>query len=163
MIHRWGWLIAGFFCILQVAGCDKPAATSSAAPRATAKSEKEDHIHGAGPHGGAVFDWGPYHAEFCVEHPKQEATIYILKTDMKTHQPIKVEKLHLKIKDPVFELDLMAAPEKNDAPGTASCFIGKHERFGKEQEFGGTLSGEVEGKKFSGDFQELPEEPAPKK
>ena len=46
------------------------------------------------------------------------------------------------IKDPEFEIELKADPQPGDPQGTASCFAGVDKRFGKEQEFGGTISAE---------------------
>jgi hypothetical protein len=136
-------------------------------PRAGAKADKggevEDHSHGAGPHGGTVADWGggKYHVEFCVNHDKQEATVYLLKGDAKTPAPIKTDKLLLSIKDPAFQVELKAVPLEGDPQGACSRFVGKHERLGKEQEFAGTISGEVDGKPYAGDFKEEPDDHGP--
>src|SRR5262249_30899832 len=91
------------------------------------------------------------------DHKAQEATVYILGGDAKKPAPIAVEKLTLSIKNPQFQLELKAVPQEGDPTGKSSRFTGKHENFGKEQEFEGTLSGVVEGKPYAGDFKE--EEP----
>ena len=130
------------------------------------KTGKEAHAHGTGPHDGTVADWGggKYHIEFTVDHDKQEARVYILGPDEKTPAPIKAKdgQLLLTIKEPPFQVMLKAAPQKGDLEGTASCFAGTHEKLGKRQEFAGTVSGEVNGTPYAGDFQEEPAPPAKK-
>ncbi|MBI3468241.1 MAG: hypothetical protein HY000_35000 [Planctomycetes bacterium] len=54
------------------------------------------------------------------------------------------------------------SPDKGDPQGLSSRFVGKHEKLGKEQEFAGTISGEIDGKPYAGDFKEEPETPAKK-
>ena len=149
-------------------GCteaDKPAPTSAA----STTPAKDDHghkhaAHGAGPHEGAVADWGggKFHVEFTVDHDKREATVYILGDDEKTATPIKAGTILLNINDPKFQVELAAAPLEGEAEGTASRFVGKHESLGKVQEFAGSISGEVEGTPYVGDFKEEPH-PEPKK
>jgi predicted small secreted protein len=117
----------------------------------------DDHDHGPGPHAGTIIEFGDWHGEFTVDHKAQEATVYILGDDAKTAAPIQVDKLLLSIKTPQFQVDLKAAPQEGDPPGKSSRFVGKDERFGKEQGFEGTLSGVVAGKPYAGDFKE--EEP----
>src|SRR5688572_788019 len=71
-------------------------------PPASVSQEGGDHVHGSGPHGGTVTDWGggAYHLEFTVEHDKKQATVYVLGSDEKTPAPIKASKIHLVINDP---------------------------------------------------------------
>jgi hypothetical protein len=85
--------------------------------------------------------------------------VYILGSDEKTPAPIKArdDQLLLTIKEPAFQVVLKADPQKGDPRGKASCFAGKHEKLGKEQEFAGTVSGEVDGTPYAGDFKEEPE------
>ena len=154
-------------------GCNRPAGTPSggetkaAKGGADGKAEPADHgDHGPGPHGGTVADWGggKYHVEFTVDHPKQQATVYILGSDEKSPVPVKAkdDQLLLTVKEPAFQVPLKADPQKGDADGKASRFVGTHEKLGKEQEFAGTISGEVNGTPYAGDFKEEPAE-APKK
>ncbi len=144
---------------LGCGGGDQPAPK----PTPAASTAKEEHGHkhaghGAGPHEGTLADWGggKYHVEFCVDHDKQEATVYILGSDEKTATPVKTDKLLLSINGPKFQVELAAAPLEGEAEGTASRFVGKHESLGKVQEFAGTISGEVEGTPYAGDFKEEP-------
>jgi hypothetical protein len=148
-----------------LAGCDNKPANPAAGPGAdttsTAKGKgagTKDHEHGAGPHGGAIGEFGgKYHFEFTVSHPKQEATVYILGGDAQTPAPIKAESLTLSIDKPMFRVELKPAPQPGDPPGTSSRFVGKHEKLGAEQEFAGEVSGDVDGKPLAGEFEEKPE------
>jgi hypothetical protein len=147
-----------------IAGC-----TQNVKPKGgkSGPAEAESHVHGMGPHGGTIADWGggKYHIEFTVNHEKQEATVYILGKDEKTPTPIAAKdgKIMLSIKEPAFQVELKAAPQKDDPPGKASAFTGKHEKLGKEQEFAGTVTGEIDGTPFTGDFKEEEEKPGPGK
>ncbi len=145
-------------------GCtdaDKPVPATTPAASTTPAKDGHGHkhaAHGAGPHEGAVADWGggKFHVEFTVDHDKQEATVYILGDDEKTAAPIKAANVLLSINDPKFQVELAAAPLEGEAEGTASRFVGKHESFGKVQEFAGMISGEVEGTPYVGEFKEEP-------
>lgn len=147
-----------------LAGCDgakAPPATTApvVTPPPAAQTEAPKHAaHGAGPHGGAVADWGggKFHVEFTVDHDKQEATIYVLGSDEKTTTPIKTDKVLLSIKEPNFQVELAPAPLDGEKDGVASRFVGKHESLGKVQEFDGTISGEIDGTPYAGDFKEEP-------
>ena len=157
-----GLLLALTFAI----GCDSakpPTPKTTTTPAASTTPAKDDHGHahaghGAGPHEGTLADWGggKFHVEFTVDHDKQEATVYILGSDEKSASPIKTDKILLIINDPKFEVELAAAPLEGEAKGTASRFVGKHESLGKVQEFAGTISGEIEGTPYAGDFKEEP-------
>lgn len=67
-------------------------------------------------------------------------------------------KLLLTITEPSFQVELMAQALDGEADGNASRFVGKHEKLGVEQEFAGTVSGEVDGTPYAGDFKEEPHE-----
>ncbi len=114
------------------------------------------HSHGAGPHDGTLADWGggKYHVEFTVDHDKQEATVYILGGDEKSPAAIAAEEIELSIVDPAMQVTLKAAPVEGDPEGSASRFIGNHEKLGVVQEYAGTISGVVEDTPYSGDFKE---------
>jgi len=114
------------------------------------------HGHGAGPHDGTVVDWGggKYHVEFKVDHDLQAATVYILGADEKTPTPIDATEIELSISDPAVQVTLKSAPEAGDPAGTASRFVGNHEKLGVVQEYAGTISGVIDGTPYSGDFKE---------
>lgn len=154
-------------------GCDggKPPAPKTGttpASSATTTPAEDDHGHkhdgaghaghGAGPHEGTLADWGggKFHVEFTVDHDKQEATVYILGDDEKTATPIKAANILLSITDPKFQVELAASPLEGETVGSASRFVGKHESLGIVKEFAGTISGEIEGTPYAGDFKEEP-------
>ena len=146
--------------VTLVVGCGEAEKPGPAKPPvATSTSAKDAHVHDGhepGPHKGTLADWGggKYHVEFTVDHDKQEATVYLLGDDEKSAVPIKTSTILLSIKSPKFQIELAAAPLDGEAEGTASRFVGKHENLGKEQEFAGSISGEVDGTPYVGDFKE---------
>lgn len=140
-------------------GCNKPSETpAETATNATSGHDHsaEGHAHGAGPHDGTVADWGggKYHAEFTVDHGKQQATVYILGSDEKTPTPIDAASIELSIKDPEMQVTLQASPHESDPQGKSSRFVGTHEKLGVVQEYAGTMTGVIDGTPYSGDFQE---------
>jgi hypothetical protein len=118
---------------------------------------EDDHDHGPGPHGGVIIEFGKYHAEFKPDHAKKEATVWLLKGDAKTPARLKVDKLHLVVTnmDPKIDIELLPTDAADD--GTASVFVGRHEGFGVEKEYEGTLGGKIDGKPHSESFKEKPE------
>jgi hypothetical protein len=151
-----------FSVAILASGCNRP----SDAPKGndkTAKSGDKKHEHSGedhepGPHNGTMADWGggKFHVEFVVNHEKKEATVYVLGKDEKTPAPIKAKdgQVLLSIKAPAFQVVLKASPEKSDPEGTSSRFTGVHEKLGKAQEFQGTISAEVDGTPYAGEFKE---------
>ncbi len=161
--------VAGLAAISLAAGCQEQTGTETAAPTtpaATAAAEhghehaegegEHGHGHGAGPHDGTLADWGggKYHVEFTVDHEQQEATVYILGSDEKSPAPIKTDKVLLSIGDPELMAELMPIPLDGEADGLSSRFVGKHEKLGIVQEYAGTMSAEIEGTPYTGDFKE---------
>jgi len=156
------------FGLLASTGCKQETTTMSPPPptTSTSKSSADDHGHahtadgghGVGPHDGTVADWGggKYHVEFTVDHSKQEGTVYVLGSDEKSPVPIASAAIELSILDPVMHVSLQAAPQDGDKPGTASRFVGNHEKLGVVQEYAGTISGVIDGTPYSGDFKEEP-------
>ncbi len=137
----------------------KPAPPSQSTPAAPAGDHEGGHAHGEGPHGGTLADWGggKYHVEFTVDHDKQQATIYVLGSDEKSAAPISEGAvLLLTIADPDIEAELKAAPEADNPAGKSSRFVGTHKNLGIVQEYAGTISGEVDGTPYTGDFKEEP-------
>lgn len=154
--------------LYSVVGCgtsSPPAPTPKPSPVAD-KGHGHDHpAHGEGPHGGAVTDWGggAYHVEFTVDHDKKEATVYIVGSDEKSPAPIKAKSIQLVINVPKTELELVAKPLDGEAEGTCSRFVGTHDTIGIVKEFAGTISGEIEGTPYTGDFKEEPHDADHKK
>jgi hypothetical protein len=162
-------------CLIGFVGCKEktapptarttPPVQSSAGDHGQEHAEGEEghdhsvagHGHGAGPHDGTIVDWGggKYHVEFTVDHDKQEGTAYILGGDEKTPTPIKAEEIQLVITDPAMEVTLKAAPQEGDPEGSASRFVGNHEKLGVVQEYAGTITGVIDDTPYSGDFAEV--------
>lgn len=161
-MKRFFVLLSASALLYFVTGCGQtpaPAPSPASAPT-PAKSDADDqgHSHGAGPHGGTLTDWGggAYHVEFTVDHANKEATVYIIGGDAKSPQPIKADKIQLTINDPMTELELVAKPLEGEAAGTSSRFVGTHDTIGIVKEFAGTISGEIDGTPYTGDFKEEP-------
>lgn len=134
----------------------KPAATK--ADDHGHSHEDDHHSHGAGPHDGTLADWGggKYHVEFTVNHDTKETVVYVLGSDEKTPAPVKAAdgKLLLTIREPAFQVELVARPLPGEVEGMSSCYGGGHENLGIVREFAGTISGEVDGTPYAGDFTE---------
>ena len=150
-------LTAGMFLAALVGCLPSPSATKN--PGTKAGGGHDDHDHGAGPHGGTIGEWGggKYHIEFTVDHDKKESAVFILKEDAKSAAPIKAEKILLTIKEPAFQVELVAQPLDGETDGVSSRFVGKHDSLGKVQEFAGSITGEIEGTPYAGDFKETAE------
>jgi hypothetical protein len=149
--------------MLQVSGCGSSSSpainpTTNPTPPIVTETGDDAHSHGAGPHGGALTDWGggAYHVEFTVDHETKEATVYLVGSDEKSPSPIKADKIQLVIDDPMTEMELVAKPMEGESDGMSSRFVGTHETIGIVKEFSGTISGEIEGTPYTGDFQEEP-------
>ncbi|MFG0261234.1 MAG: hypothetical protein ACF788_02460 [Novipirellula sp. JB048] len=155
--------------LLSLVGCSRETATTPPPAADTVDDHGHDHsdgeahdhsvaghAHGPGPHDGVVADWGggKYHVEFTVDHDTTEATVYVLGGDEVTPSPIDAESIEVSIADPEVVVTLDAAPQAGDPEGTASRYIGKHEKLAVVQEYEGTITGLVDGTPYSGDFKE---------
>jgi hypothetical protein len=159
------FLATGIFALTT--GCQEGAAPDAVSPSTSVTTNAAEHGHehaegehahghGAGPHDGTLTDWGggKYHVEFTVNHDKQEATVYVLGSDEKSPTPIKTEKILLSIGDPELEADLLPVPLEGETDGLSSRFVGKHEKLGIVQEYAGTMTAEIEGTPYTGEFKE---------
>jgi hypothetical protein len=164
---RWMSQLSLAGLLLLALGCkdNTPAPAPGAGPgaadgRAETRADHDEHAHGAGPHGGAIADWGggAYHAEFTVDHGAKEATVYVLASDAKTPAPIKASTIALSINDPATDIELAARPLEGETEGKSSRFVGQHDTIGIVQEFAGTISGEVDGTPYVGEFAEAADE-----
>jgi len=144
--------------LMCVAGCDKPAAKPGMPTKdATAAGE---HAHGAGPNGGVVFDLGKYHAEFTVDHSKQQCTIVMIGADEKTPTAVSAGELTLLINESktaegkvVKPMTITLMPfEAKD--GISSTFVGADPGLGSVADFAGAVTGEIDGKPSQGEFKE---------
>jgi hypothetical protein len=151
---------------IQLVGCTPaPAPAPGPAPTTPATSAEHGHDHphsghGAGPHEGTLADWGggKYHVEFTVDHDKKEAVVYVLGSDEKTPAPVKTPdgKLLLTITEPATQIQLVASPLEGESDGASSRYTGTHETLGIVREFAGSISAEVDGTPYAGDFKEEP-------
>ena len=145
---------------LVMAGCSKPADTKPAETAAETPAPAAGHSHGSGPNGGVVFDLGNHHAEFTVDHGKQQCTILILGDDGKTPNPVAATELTLAINETatkdgtvVNAMTVTMTPE-DAADGKASKFVGTDPGIGNVADFEGNVSGEIDGKPAQGSFKE---------
>lgn len=158
--------VVAIFAVSFLSGCGGSNDSESTTPstqQSDTQTEESDHGHahaghGAGPHDGTLADWGggKYHVEFTVNHDKKEATVYILGSDEKTPEPIKTENVLLSISDPSIQAELVAVPLEGEAEGTSSRFVGTHDNLSIVQEYQGTISGQVDGTPYVGEFKEEP-------
>ncbi|MGD9644693.1 MAG: hypothetical protein AB7U73_03210 [Pirellulales bacterium] len=153
------------FCGLLLAGCGKHTSTpetngSPEAPSQTSSAEPAGHTHGAGPNGGVVFDLGSQHAEFTVDHGKQQCTILVLGADEKSPLPVAAEELTLSTKETKTADGTVVAPmtitlvPQEAADGKASTFVGTDPGMANVADFEGTVVGLIDGKPAQGEFKE---------
>jgi hypothetical protein len=152
-------LMAAVWC----AGCSKSndnQPTAANTSRAASEPESGAHSHGAGPNGGIVFDLGSHHAEFLVDHDKQQVTITFLGADEKTPKPIAATGFVLSIDEtktadgktvPPMTIDMQPV---DAASGQASTFVGTDPGIANVADFTGTVSGEIDNKPAMGQFDE---------
>jgi hypothetical protein len=148
---------------LIVSGCSKssekkPAATDSKG--STSAPPAAEHAHGAGPNGGVVFELGSNHAEFTVDHGKQQCAIVLLGSDEKTPTAIAATEFVLNTKEtktadgktvPPMTITMKPVDAKD---GKAMKFIGTDPGLGNVADFAGTVSGEIDSKPAMGEFKE---------
>lgn len=124
------------------------------------ESSAVENAHGAGPNGGVVFDLGSYHAEFTVDHDKQECTIVFLGADEKSSASVAATEFIFVTKETKTAEGKMVAPltvvlmPVAEKEGKASKFVGTDPGIGNVADFAGTLSGEIDGKPAMGEFSE---------
>jgi len=154
------WSVVLLVAALTVMGCSKSDKKPAAADKGSDAGKPAEHAHGHGPNGGVVFDLGSHHAEFTVDHPKQQCTILILGDDEKTPTVVAATELVLNIKETktkdgtaVPAMTITMTPE-DAADGKASKFVGTDPGIGNVADFEGTVSGEIEGKPAQGEFKE---------
>lgn len=159
-------LIAALFSIALMVGCGDKTAERSAARQTEASTTTESnsgdshkvegHAHGTGPHGGTIADWGggKFHVEFTVDHDKREATAFVFGSDEKTPEPITTTSILLTIKKPQMQFDLLPVPLNGGSGEKSSRFVGTHEGLATVMEYEGTMSAEVDGTPYAGNFKE---------
>ena len=145
---------------LVMAGCSNPVDTKPAETVADTPAPAAGHSHGSGPNGGVVFDLGNHHAEFTVDHGKQQCTILILGDDGQSPKPVGATELTLTINETatkdgtvVGAMTVAMSPE-DAADGKATKFIGTDPGIGNIADFEGNVSDEIDGKPALGSFKE---------
>lgn len=156
---------------LAVAGCqtdttpkggDKKAGDKKADDKKAGDKDgkKDEHAHGKGPNGGLVFDFGKYHAELTVDHPKKEMTVHILAEDEKTPVPVSAKELTVATKETKSKKGEVVKPmtitlnPTDEKGGKATKFVGTDPGLEHEAEHEGTLFGDINGKRTEGKFKE---------
>lgn len=156
---------------VAVSGCSnsdsKPDTDNASAGNTNSNEESAkgsggpaEHAHGAGPNGGVLFDLGKYHAEFTVDHEKQQCTILVIGDDEKTPTAVAVEDLTLTTKETktadgtvVPSMTITLSPQ-DEQDGKATTFIGTDPGISNVVDFDGTVLGLIDGKPSQGEFSE---------
>ncbi len=149
--------------VVSSPGCSKSKdsqPTAAETNRAARAPEAAAHSHGTGPSGGIVFDLGSHHAEFNVDHDKQQCTIVILGDDEKTPMPIAATGFVLSINEtktadgkavPAMTVDMQPVDATD---GKAAKYVGTDPGIANVADFAGTVSGEIDNKPAMGEFDE---------
>jgi hypothetical protein len=148
---------------LVISGCAKSNGnqlTASKTSGSARSSKAAAHSHGTGPNGGVVFDLGSHHAEFVVDHNKQQVTITILGDDEKTPTRVAATGFVLTINEtktadgktvPPMTVDMQPVDASG---GKATTFVGSDRGIANVADFAGTVSGEINDKPAMGEFDE---------
>lgn len=163
MQHAKRFILGLVVVAVAATGCSRQSGTAPTAKNkgAAKDSGKEKaHVHGKGPNGGVVFDLGKHHAEFTVDHPKKECTIFILGEDEKTPTPVAAKELTLNTKATKTEGGKAVPPmtikllPRGESGGRATKFVGADPGLGNVADFSGTVLGEIDGRPSQGEFKE---------
>jgi hypothetical protein len=107
-----------------------------------------------------VFDVGSHHAEFTVDHPKQQCMLLMLGDNEKTPTAVAATEFTVIINETktgdgkvVKAMTVTMTPE-DAVGGKASKFVGTDPGIGNVADFAGTVIGEIDGKPVSGNFDE---------
>lgn len=152
MSGRTNWFGAGVIFVVAAltAGCG-PDRAGTSPPSATDRG----HEHPVGPHKGTLVEWGKeYHAEVVADREKGQATVYVLARNAKSPAPIAADTVLLSVDDPAIQVELKPAPQPSDPKGTSSRFLGTLPDSARAWRLTGTVEGTVDGKRYSGEFQE---------
>jgi hypothetical protein len=140
--------------VLAVAvGCGSPTAPTPAAKGKTPPAHDHPTV---GPAGGAIVEWGEedYHLEFIADRAAGEAVVYVLDKTAKAVTAIGSKTLTVSLEGtPPVTVTLEPKPQDGDPAGKSSRFVGKHDALKKDGTLTGSVSGEVDGKKYTGDFK----------
>ena len=153
----------GFASAICWWGCahrSDPAPAPADATHTSPPAAMAEHVHGAGPNGGVVFDLGSHHAEFTVDHGKRECAILLLGDDERTPAAVDAAELILITQATrtaegtvVSPLTITLAPV-NAIEGKSATFVGTDPGLGRVADFAGMVSGVIDGKPSEGEFKE---------
>jgi hypothetical protein len=150
-IYRPALLLAAGLAL--IVGCGP-----NTAPASAPATEPKAHDHPTvGPSGGTIVEWGEeeYHLEFLADHATGEVTVYVLDETAKKVKAVTTKTLTLSVTaTPPVTVTLDAKPQEGDATGSSSRFVGKSDALKKDGLFTGSISGEVDGKKYTEEFKE---------
>jgi hypothetical protein len=133
MLRKWILLGALAVAVTAVVGCnDSPVSIESAPePKTPAAKPDEEHAHKPGAHGGTLVSLGrdSYHAE-AVFVKGGAVRLYMLGKDEARIQEIEIQELVgyatvIGSTDAATEVKFAAEPQKGDAAGKTSLFVGK--------------------------------------
>lgn len=155
---RTRWLSLLLIGVVVGCGGNTPPTQPPSAPSNPA------HVHAdGGIAGGVLVEWGrdEYHVELVHDPKAGEATAYILDSSAKKVVAIPVKEITLSlVGSPQVVVPLAAKPQDGDPDGQSSRFVGTHPALAKEGKLVGSVSGQVNGKGYTGP---LKSEPAGKK
>lgn len=142
-----------------VVGCGP---TTSTTPTTPAKSnDPPSHNHPTtGPHGGPIVEWSAedeLHLEVVIDHKTGAVTVYVLDEQVKDSVAITTKTLTLSIPGtPPITVSLTADPDEGDRvmKGVSSRFTGQDDALKSDQLFSGSVSGEKDGRGYTGKFKE---------
>src|SRR5580765_2938112 len=153
----------GGLALLLAALAVAASAPSSSVFGQDKQPDKKGHVHGKGPNGGVVFDFGKFHGEFTVNHDKKECTVFVLGEDEKTPVPVAAKDMVVSTKAtktakgmdvPAMTIKMLPKDEKD---GKATKFVGTDPGLGNVADFEGTVAAEIDGKGSLGRFKEEPD------
>lgn len=142
------------FLFACLAGCGKPPVRQAPPPGEPVVAAPVDESSGL--HDGLIVDWGDgqYHAEVCFDRAKREVTVYVHGGELRVLAPVKAKRMTLKLDAPDVEVELTPSPQTDDPEGTASRYVGRHDRLGEKGPFVGVVAARIEGEDFRGTFVE---------
>lgn len=118
----------------------------------------DDHL---GPHKGPVVEWGEeeYHLEVVPDAKAGTVTVYVYgnhkEFEAAKQKAIDAKALVLTVKgDKAVTVTLTPKPERGEAAGMSSVFVGKNDVFTKGGKLEGSVSGKVGTKPYSGEFKQ---------
>lgn len=125
----------------------------------TEKVDPAAHNHPSrGPHGGPLVEWGneELHLEVVIDRATGTATVHVLDEEAKTPTAITTKMMTLTLTgDPPTVVTLTPDPNSSGMfTGAWKRYVGTHEAFKTDDRLAGSVSGEKDGKNYTGKFRE---------